>query len=211
MPLANVIPVRIQRIGQSLRGEITAERQSPNGRPTMTHVRHISARIALLVIALCSTACDAAPQDTVETPLLRLSVARVRLVSGTDTTYIRVELARTSEQQTMGLMERRSLADTTGMLFLYRSEQPADAGFWMFRTRIPLDIAFMDSLGTIVAIKHMIPCTATLAAGCPTYPPNTPYRAALEVNAGYLAQRSLTIGSRLILSDTTRVVSGNAP
>lgn len=177
----------------------------------MTQVRHLLLRVALLVIALCTTACNAAPQDTVETPLLRLNVARVRLVSGTDTAYLRVELARTSEEQTMGLMERQRLADTTGMLFLYRSEQPPDAGFWMFRTRIPLDIAFMDSLGTIVAIKHMVPCTATLAAGCPTYPPNAPYRAALEVNAGYLAQRSLTVGGRLILSDTTRVVSGNVP
>jgi uncharacterized membrane protein (UPF0127 family) len=175
----------------------------------MTSLRQISTRIIMLAIAMCVSACDAAPQDKVETPLLPLNIARVRLVSGADTTYLRVELATTSEQQKMGLMERQRLADTAGMLFLYRSEQPPDAGFWMFRTRIPLDIAFMDSLGTIVAIKHMIPCTATLAAGCPTYPPNAPYRAALEVNAGYLAQRSLTVGSRLILSDTSRVVGGS--
>jgi len=28
------------------------------------------------------------------------------------------------------------------MLFVYDSTQPPDAGFWMYRTRIPLDIAF---------------------------------------------------------------------
>jgi uncharacterized membrane protein (UPF0127 family) len=79
----------------------------------------------------------------------------------------------------------------------------------MFRTRIPLDIAFVDSLGVIASIKQMVPCTATLAEGCPSYPPDVPYRAALEVNAGYFARHNLTIGSRLILADTAHVVSAN--
>jgi hypothetical protein len=30
-----------------------------------------------------------------------------------------------------------------GMLFVYDSTQPGNAGFWMYRTRIPLDIAFV--------------------------------------------------------------------
>lgn len=161
----------------------------------------------MIALALCATACNAAPQDAAEPPVMRFSVARVRLVAGADTIPLRVELASTSEQQTMGLMERTRLADSAGMLFLYRTDQPANAGFWMFRTRIPLDIAFLDSLGAIVSMKHMIPCTSTLAAGCPSYPPDAPYRAALEVNAGYFAQHKLAIGSRLILSDTSRVVS----
>ena len=114
----------------------------------------------------------------------------MRLVAGADTIHLRVELATTSQEQTLGLMERRQLADSAGMLFVYSAEQPATAGFWMFRTRIPLDIAFIDSLGTIVAVRHMVPCTSTLAEGCPWYAPDVPYRAALEVGAGYLAQHS---------------------
>jgi len=167
-------------------------------------LRHIRRRVTSIAVASCVLACNAAPQDASDTSVLPFSVARVRLVAGADTTYLRVQLATRSDQQSLGLMERRHLADSAGMLFLYRVDQPATAGFWMFRTRIPLDIAFVDSLGTIGAIKHMIPCTATLAEGCPSYPPDVPYRAALEVNAGYFTQHKLTIGSRLILSDTSR-------
>jgi uncharacterized membrane protein (UPF0127 family) len=167
--------------------------------------------VAMVTIASCVMACDAAPQqDASDTALLSFNVARVRLVGGSDTTYLGVELAQRSEQHTMGLMERKQLADSAGMLFLYPVDQPADAGFWMFRTRIPLDIAFVDSLGVIGAIKHMVPCTSTLAEGCPAYPPAVPYRAALEVNAGYFDQHKLAVGSRLILSDTSKVVPAHA-
>ena len=169
-------------------------------------------KLALAVaIASCVLACDAAPQqDASDTPPMSFNVARVRLTAGADTTYLRVELAERSEQHTMGLMERKQLADSAGMLFLYPVDQPANAGFWMFRTRIPLDIAFLDSLGASAAIKHMVPCTSTLAEGCPTYPPDVPYRAALEASAGYFERHKLTIGSRLILSDTSQVVSAHA-
>jgi uncharacterized membrane protein (UPF0127 family) len=104
-------------------------------------------------------------------------------------------------------MERRYLPDTASMLFLFATDQPASGGFWMFRTRIPLDIAYVDSLGTIRAIKQMIPCFTDLAQGCPSYPAGVPYRAALEVNAGYFAQHKLDVGSRIILGDTTRRTS----
>ena len=120
------------------------------------------------------------------------------------------ELATTPDQQTLGLMERQHLADTAGMLFPYTHDQPADAGFWMFRTRIPLDIAFMDSTGTIRAVQHMVPCPTSLAQGCPTYEPGTAYRAALEVNAGYLARNRVALGARMILAYTTHTVNGAA-
>ena len=175
-----------------------------------SRTRLIWMRTLTLAVTLCAPACSAAPQDAAETSVLPFNVARVRLVSGADTTYLRVQLATSAEQRNLGLMERQHLADTAGMLFLYPTEQPATAGFWMFRTRIPLDIAFLDSLGAIGAITHMVPCTATLAAGCPSYPPSVPYRGALEVNAGYFARRKLTIGTRLILSDTSRFVSPQA-
>jgi uncharacterized membrane protein (UPF0127 family) len=81
----------------------------------------------------------------------------------------------------------------------------------MFRTRIPLDIAFLDSLGVIRAIVNMVPCTATIVAGCPTYPPTVPYRAALEVNAGYFTRHRMAVGSRVILSDTSRLEPSASP
>ena len=99
-------------------------------------------------------------------------------------------------------MERRTLAEDAGMLFVYPDTQPANAGFWMHRTRIPLDIAFVDDSGVIRAIRGMEPCTTELADGCPTYEPGTPYRAALEANRGFFAQHGIRVGDRVLLQDT---------
>ena len=124
----------------------------------------------------------------------------VHLTAGKDTFTILAEVARSAEQRTMGLMERRSLPDSAGMLFLYTDDQPGTAGFWMFRTRIPLEIAYADSAGRIVSVRQMVPCEAQLAAGCPTYEPGKAYRMALEVNAGALSRRGIGVGSRLWVS-----------
>jgi len=165
---------------------------------------------SFLLIAL-ELGCSPGGGDAADTvaPVLSFSTAPIRLVTGSDTLPVLAELAETGDQRTLGLMERRRMADTAGMLFIYPSEQPATAGFWMFRTRIPLDIAFVDSTGTVRAIKQMAPCPATLARGCPTYDPGVPYRAALEVNAGYFARHNVEVGkSRVLLGDTARRASG---
>ena len=150
----------------------------------------------ILLAALLS--CTDSDRDVVDGgAVMTFDTAVVHLASERDTLRFRVEVARSPEQKAMGLMERRALADTAGMLFVYSTDQPATAGFWMFRTRIPLDIAFTDSLGRIVAVREMRPCDAQLAAGCPTYEPGANYRLALEVNAGLLARRGIRVGSRL--------------
>ena len=86
----------------------------------------------------------------------------------------------------------------------YDSTQSASPGFWMYRTRISLDIAFVDSLGVIRSISHMVPCPATLMEGCPSYPAGAPYRAALEMNAGYFARHKLDVGSKIVLEDMSQ-------
>ena len=100
-------------------------------------------------------------------------------------------------------MERRVLADSAGMLFLYPTVQPETSAFWMFRTRIPLDIAFVDSTGVIRSIRTMQPCQSTLIEGCPSYQAGAAYRAALEVNAGFFGRRKVNVGDRLFLEDTS--------
>jgi uncharacterized protein len=135
---------------------------------------------------------------------MRFERAPVRIFTRTDTIRLAVELAVSSEQKTTGLMERRQLPDDAGMLFVYDSLQPPDAGFWMYRTRIPLDIAFLDSSGRIRAIKNMVPCETALAEGCPTYPPGAPYQYALEVSGGFFARRRVTLGDSVALGQALR-------
>jgi uncharacterized protein len=169
-------------------------------------IREFIAHLVLLSAAVSCGSGDKSAADSA--PVLPFASAPLRLVAGADTARLLAELAESSEQHSLGLMERHQLADSAGMLFIYSSEQPASAAFWMFRTRIPLDIAFVDSLGAIRAILHMVPCTATFAEACPTYPPGVPYRAALEVSAGYFARHTLGLGSRIVLGDTSQRVNG---
>jgi uncharacterized membrane protein (UPF0127 family) len=157
-------------------------------------------RLLLAAATVASIAsCESRNSEAVDYgSVVAFDSTRLRIATGRDTVSLFVEVARTSAQKTQGLMERQSLPDSMGMLFVYEETQPADAGFWMYRTRIPLDIAFADSLGVIVSVLQMEPCTARLAAGCPTYAPGSEYRYALEVNAGFFARNGVEVGSRIV-------------
>lgn len=164
-------------------------------------MRGTTVAAAVLLSSACSG--DESPDAADYHGVLTFDTTHVRLVGRTDTVRLVVELAVSGEQKTMGLMERRQLADTAGMLFVYDVDQAPEAGFWMFRTRIPLDIAFLDSAGVIRAIRTMQPCTSTMPQGCPTYAPDVAYRYALEVNAGFFADRGIIVGDSVALPPRT--------
>ena len=153
--------------------------------------------IAVFALPGCSDRPESAA--AADEHVLDFDSASVRLATRRDTVRLALQLAITTDQQHLGLMERRHLAERAGMLFVYDSLQPADAGFWMYRTRIPLDIAFLDSVGVIRSIRAMVPCTATIPGGCPAYEPATPYRYALEVNAGMLKRWVAEVGAARLL------------
>jgi uncharacterized membrane protein (UPF0127 family) len=124
-------------------------------------------------------------------PLARRSLA---IHSAQGPHRLSVEVAQTQAQRQKGLMGRERLPADHGMLFTYAREQSARNGFWMYRTLIALDIAFIDSAGTIVAIMTMPPCKSSSPSDCRAYAPGKPYHAALEVNAGYFEQRGIAVG-----------------
>lgn len=107
-----------------------------------------------------------------------------------------LEVAASSRQRRVGLMGRESLAPDVGMLFVYDEKQSAYHAFWMYETRIPLDIAFLDHAGEIRSINRMTPCTTEKEA-CPRYPAGAPFWMALEVNAGYFNENGIDVGDRL--------------
>jgi uncharacterized membrane protein (UPF0127 family) len=177
---------------------------------TRLTANHCLAAALLALAALALAGCQRAPraQDAPDLHILDFDTATVRLVSGGDTIPLSLELAVSAEQQQLGLMERRHLAERAGMLFVYETSQPADAGFWMFRTRIPLDIAFLDSAGAVRAVLHMVPCETDFPEGCPVYRPGTPYRYALELKAGALQRLGVDASARLLLADVPRLAGG---
>lgn len=162
---------------------------------------HMALLVCVALLALPGCRESPQSQDAADEHILDFDSATVRLAANGDTMPLTLELAVSTDQHSVGLMERSHLAERAGMLFIYDTTQPPDAGFWMYRTRIPLDIAFLDSAGIIRSVRAMVPCPTTLPQGCPTYAPGTPYRYALEVNAGALTRWGATTGSRLLLSD----------
>jgi uncharacterized membrane protein (UPF0127 family) len=154
-------------------------------------VRAAAAAVLLLV------GCDGALQEAPPAPP---SVA-VRIVTAQGPVYVSAEVARTGPQREQGLMEREALGENEGMLFVYSAPRPADAGFWMYHTRIPLDIAFIDAQGRIVAVRTMEPCASDDPARCPVYRSEAAYQSALEVNAGFLERHGVAPGDRVELAE----------
>ncbi|MDR0584164.1 MAG: DUF192 domain-containing protein, partial [Treponema sp.] len=86
----------------------------------------------------------------------KLAGAEIRVErAGTEAALLKVELARTPEERSRGLMHRKNLADGEGMLFIFERDQALS--FWMKDTLIPLSIAFIASDGRIVEIRDMRP------------------------------------------------------
>jgi uncharacterized membrane protein (UPF0127 family) len=139
-------------------------------------------------------ACERPEPEFVSPVAFDTATAWIR--TGGDSTSLLVEVARTSAQKSYGLMARPSLDSTSGMIFVYDTIQSGESGFWMFRTRMPLDIAFIDSAGVVVKLLAMDPCESEMyATACETYAPGVPYRSALEVNAGWFVVHGVGEGS----------------
>jgi uncharacterized membrane protein (UPF0127 family) len=99
------------------------------------------------------------------------------------------EVAYTQLSRAQGLMYRESLAENTGMLFVF-----PEAGYhsmWMKDTYIPLSVAFIDEHGVILNIADMLPQTRTAhdSSGMAKY--------ALEMNIGWFSARRIATGAQV--------------
>jgi uncharacterized protein len=115
----------------------------------------------------------------------------------------RLWIADEFAEQQNGLMfvtaERMApLPDGTqrGMIFVFDHEQ--QLSFWMHNTIIPLDIAYLDSSGTVVAQHTM----AALDERPNQYPSGKPARFAIEVSAGVFTDLGLKANDQIILPST---------
>lgn len=107
---------------------------------------------------------------------------------------IRLEVARTRQQQSMGLMHRPPLPDDRGMLFSFESARPVS--FWMKNTPSPLDMIFLRN-GEVKAIAANVPpCEAD---PCPTYGPERAVLidSVIELRGGRAAELGLEVGDRV--------------
>ncbi|OGP55382.1 MAG: hypothetical protein A2162_11725 [Deltaproteobacteria bacterium RBG_13_52_11b] len=99
---------------------------------------------------------------------------------------IRVEVAKAPEERGRGLMGRKQLGDSEGMLFIFETEDYHS--FWMKNTLIPLSIAFIDKEGRIVRVTDMKPLTLE------SHAPPKPVLYALEMKQGWFSANGIKVG-----------------
>ena len=109
---------------------------------------------------------------------------------------LNVEIADTPESRQVGLMNRPSLPDDAGMLFVFESTDKW--AFWMKDTLIPLSVAFIDEQWKIVDIQNMRVGPNPLTGLLDFYYATQPSRYALEVNQGLFARRGIGVGAKVI-------------
>jgi uncharacterized membrane protein (UPF0127 family) len=105
---------------------------------------------------------------------------------------VTVEIADTPMKRNFGLMHRRDLPQSHGMLFLFPQEEPLS--FWMKNTPLPLDIIFINAAHTIVSIAaNTTPFSET------SIPSAGPAQFVLEVNGGFCQRYGIAAGSKVTL------------
>jgi uncharacterized membrane protein (UPF0127 family) len=165
--------------------------------PDRPALRRIGLRIALFstvvavpVLTGCGEAGGTSGGAAADQPVpisvgQEVRTAQIR-IGGVEVT---AEIADNEDLRAKGLMNRDSLAENHGMLFVYGAAQVRS--FWMRNTRIPLDIAFIDANGVIINIEPMEPQSDE------NYYSQGPMMYALEMDQGWFEANGVGPGDRL--------------
>lgn len=117
----------------------------------------------------------------------QLDLPRIKLSAGMH--LIDTQVAASPEQHAIGLMFRKDMPQTEGMLFVF--EQASQQCFWMKNTVLPLTAAFVADDGTIVNLADMKPQTTD------SHCSKQPVRYVLEMNQGWFGKKGIKAGFKL--------------
>ena len=142
-------------------------------------------RTALFVLLLAS--CASKKEAPRAVPSVRFETPRGPWV-------VQVEVARTDEERSRGLMFRRDLPPGHGMIFIFDAD--AEHGFWMRNTLLSLDMIFLGGDRTVVGVvERAEPKTEiTRSVGKPS-------RYVVEVAGGEAAAHAIGPGTRAVFVD----------
>lgn len=101
---------------------------------------------------------------------------------------ITAETATTPKQRQKGLMGRKELSETHGMLLDFNTSEKQS--IWMKNTDIPLDIIFLKQDGTITDIKQGTPHSTEHVES------SEPCTYVLEVNQGFCESHGIEPGDK---------------
>ena len=159
-------------------------------------------RALLLSFGLCLAACTQQAAGEASAPAAAAETAAVHPVSGLEVVPLtvttpggtahrfRVEVARTPQEQSRGLMFRAEMDADEGMLFPY--QQPQVLSFWMKNTVLSLDLVFIDAEHRVINIAaNAEPYSETPILSA------APGVAVLEINGGRAAELGIVTGSKV--------------
>jgi len=136
-------------------------------------------------------AATSAPQPTQSEPPFKKEGELWFISANGDTLrQIDIELAIDESERTIGLMHRRSLPDTRGMLFIFEEEE--QRSFWMKNTLIGLDILYIRQDGTIESIAAY-----TVPKNERSIPSKGPAKYVLEVFEGFCDRYGVKEGDKI--------------
>lgn len=138
-------------------------------------------------------------QDTTDSPSqITESTASLLKLTDEDTITLQIdqkdvslEVATSPEKHARGLMFRETLAENTGMLFIFDAQRPLS--FWMQNTLVPLDIIFIDNTLSIVKIHE----NTRIDQIVETYSSEKPAQFVIELPGGNAATLGLVEGLSL--------------
>ena len=142
------------------------------------------------LLALATIAWPASAQDDGPTHAQHLKAVPLTIRTQHGTKHYSVEVARSPEEQEIGLMFRTAMPATHGMIF--PMAPPRMATFWMRNTLISLDLLFIRADGTIASIAPDAPVRSL-----DTIPSLEPVGAVLELNAGAAKRDGLRPGDKV--------------
>lgn len=167
------------------------------------HPKYWSSILVLEILLIsCTPPVPAVSPDQATSPQMSPSAGQITAKLGQElpisatvqigNQVIQLEVAKTADQQEMGLMYRKELAANRGMLFPFGSPRPV--GFWMKNCFINLDMVFLRD-GKVESIATNVPpCTKE---PCPVYNSKVPVDQVIELRGGRAQELGLKVGDRL--------------
>lgn len=157
-------------------------------------------RRTLLSILGALAATPAVAQPGVDRPQPKLPTERLVILGRDGRRHdFEVEMAVSTDHQTIGLMFRTEVPPNEGMLFDWGA--PRESSMWMRNTLVPLDMLFIAADGRI----HRIAERTTPHSLAPI-DSRGPVRATLELQGGITERLDIRVGDRAL-----HRIFGNAP
>jgi uncharacterized membrane protein (UPF0127 family) len=148
---------------------------------------------------LAALACSAAEEPQLLKARLQLETTTIRVASES----FEVEVATESQSRFRGLSGRAEIDRNGGMLFVL--PRPQIFQMVMRDCPVPIDVAFLDSSGRVVAIHEMVPEPPRRSSESPfgyekrlpMYSSGVAVQFALETAGGRMAELGVKAGDRL--------------